>query len=128
MPADLSRQFLTKGREDEVLLERIVSDPDVSDSIFGFHVQQAIEKYVKAVLAHFQVKVPKVHDIAFLLGRAEDAGAPSVVDVDRADSYTVFAVEDRYPFMPISLPEDRHAGLRFVTEVREWAEGVLNGA
>ncbi|MGH2805882.1 MAG: HEPN domain-containing protein [Actinomycetota bacterium] len=125
MPPDLAEQFLTKGGEDERLLELVVDDQTVSESIYGFHVQQAIEKYVKAVLARFQVKVPKVHDIAYLLGRAEGAGAPSVIDVDRADGFTIFAVEDRYPFLSIGLPESRQDALDFVVEVRTWAEGVV---
>lgn len=50
-PLDLARAFLQKGYEDEVLLGKLVTDTEVSESIFGFHVQQAAEKYIKAVLA-----------------------------------------------------------------------------
>lgn len=124
MRPDLAEQFIHKGREDETLLERIAGDESISDSIFGFHAQQALEKYVKAVLARFEVKVPKSHDLAYLIGQAVAAGASEEIDLDRADTYTVFAVEDRYPFIGVGLPEAREETIGFVRQVRTWAERI----
>ena len=55
-PLDLARAFLQKGDEDEVLLGKLETDTEVSESIFGFHVQQAAEKYIKAFLTWHQVE------------------------------------------------------------------------
>ncbi len=127
MPPDLAAQYLKKGREDETLLERIAKDPAVSDSIYGFHAQQAVEKYLKAVLAHLQVRVRKVHDLQYLLQQLADAGATDLPDVDVADSFTIFAVEDRYPFGEVGLPASREEILTFVSGVRVWAETAISG-
>ncbi len=128
MPPDLAQHFLAKGREDEALLEKIVDDETISDGIFGFHVQQAIEKYVKAVLIRFGIRLPGAHDLYELFTTAEVSGAPVDIDADRADQYTMVGVEARYPEAALSeeLPEPRADALSFVAEVRSWAEELLN--
>ena len=39
-----ARLFLAKATEDERLLAAVVDKPDLSDAIYGFHCQQAVEK------------------------------------------------------------------------------------
>jgi hypothetical protein len=39
-----ARRFLAKAAEDEALLDAVLAKPEVSDSIYGFHAQQAAEK------------------------------------------------------------------------------------
>ena len=41
--------------ESESILDRVLDDPDVPDEVLGFHVQQSIEKRIKAVLAFHEV-------------------------------------------------------------------------
>lgn len=65
-PLDLARAFIEKGTEDEVLLSELVSHPEVSDEIFGFHVQQAAEKFIKAVLAVEETRPTRSHDLGAL--------------------------------------------------------------
>ena len=125
MPPDLAAEYLRKGQEDEAMLAEVVDNAAIADSIFGFHVQQAIEKYIKAVLARLGVKVPKRHDLAYLLQEAESAGATDLPDIDRVDGFTPFGVEDRYPFALIAFPEARSDALTFVGSVRAWAEGIV---
>ena len=43
--------LLRKAGQDEILLEEVVRSKRISDEIIGFHCQQAIEKYLKAVLS-----------------------------------------------------------------------------
>jgi HEPN domain-containing protein len=40
-----------KATGDDATLERLLDDHDVPDDALGFHVQQAVEKRLKAVLA-----------------------------------------------------------------------------
>ena len=50
-------------------------DPEVfSDEIFGFHVQQAVEKALKAWLCALGVPFPRTHDLDELGALLEDAG------------------------------------------------------
>lgn len=48
---DLALILLQKAREDELAVDRLIDDVQISDAIVGFHLQQATEKLLKAVLA-----------------------------------------------------------------------------
>jgi hypothetical protein len=44
--------YLKKAAEDEVLLDEVLASPRVSDTVIGFHCQQAAEKLLKALLSY----------------------------------------------------------------------------
>jgi hypothetical protein len=48
---ELALLLARKAEGDESVLDRLLDDPDVPDDVLGFHVQQAVEKRLKAVLA-----------------------------------------------------------------------------
>jgi HEPN domain-containing protein len=65
------------------------------DEIFGFHVQQAVEKCLKAWMCAMGVTYPLTHQISRLLVLLRNAGA----DVDAYwwfDEFTIFAHQARY--------------------------------
>lgn len=39
--------YLQKAAEDEVLLDEVLDSIRISDSVIGFHCQQAVEKFLK---------------------------------------------------------------------------------
>jgi HEPN domain-containing protein len=125
-PLDLARAFIKKGLEDETLLTKVQDDPDVSDDLFGFHVQQAIEKYLKAVLAITQTRPTQTHDLTVLMNEIEASGEGLTDEVRQAESWTPFAVRNRYPFMGSAPEIDRQRALVVVAAIRSWAEGVSN--
>jgi antitoxin (DNA-binding transcriptional repressor) of toxin-antitoxin stability system len=45
-----ARLLLRKARQDQVIVSRAVDDAEIAEEIVGFHVQQACEKCMKAVL------------------------------------------------------------------------------
>ena len=53
---DLATRFSRKARSDEIALDKLAGDPDVPDDLIGFHAQQALEKLLKAALAHAGVR------------------------------------------------------------------------
>ena len=122
-PLDLARQFLQLARQDESLLEVGIDDPRISDSIFGFHAQQACEKSLKAILAIEQVRPRHIHDLEDLLQEiGESVEVPT--EVASVTVLTPFAVDNRYPLgSPPAI--DRRSTLILVTRVREWAESVV---
>lgn len=123
-PLDLARAFLEKGREDEVLLDRIVSDSGIADSLFGFHAQQAVEKYLKAVLAIDQERPQRTHDLGVLADQCLQAGHALPDELEGIVDLSRYAVQERYPIAP-TPPVDRSAALDLVVRVRAWAEGVI---
>ena len=71
--------MLALAREDLALLEVLRDDDRISNRLFGFHAQQAVEKALKAWLALAGVDYPKIHDLeellAILAGRGEAVSA-----------------------------------------------------
>ena len=65
--------------------------------IIAFHCQQAVEKYLKALLVRHQIEFPKTHDIAKLLDRVATVNANMAESLRDADVLTPFGVEVRYP-------------------------------
>src|SRR4051794_14761628 len=49
--ADTSRILLRKAGEDATAVRELAHNPEIADSIIGFHAQQAVEKWLKALLA-----------------------------------------------------------------------------
>ena len=66
-----------------------------ADEIFGFHVQQAVEKCLKAWMCAVGITYPFTHQISRLLVLLRDAGA----EVDAfwwLDEFTIYAHQARY--------------------------------
>ena len=45
------RIFLAKADQDELAARQLAADPRLGDEIIGFHLQQAVEKRLKALLS-----------------------------------------------------------------------------
>jgi len=120
----LAEIFLLTARRDEQAFSTLADDPNLHDSLAGFHAQQAIEKALKAVLAHSGVSFRRTHDIAELLDMLEDAGLAAPPHADRLDELNPYAVEMRYGLIePSGL--DRAATARWVQDVIRWAGGII---
>ncbi len=66
-----------------------------ADEIFGFHVQQAVEKLLKAWLALLGKAYPATHDLARLLEILKTCDT-NVLDFADLTEYTSYAVRFRY--------------------------------
>lgn len=126
-PLDLARAFMEKGREDEVLLERIVADDAIADALFGFHAQQAVEKYLKAVLAIDQERPERTHDLGVLAAQCDRAGHLLPEELDGISDLSRYAVQERYP-MALTPPVDRKPVLDLVVKARAWAQAAVDSA
>lgn len=94
---ELVREWLRKADADLRLAEHILPDAGEFANAVAFHCQQAVEKYLKALLTWGQVDFPKSHDLERLLelvGPFEPELVESVADVI---ILTPFGVELRYP-------------------------------
>ena len=87
---------LAGAAERDISALRGMDDATVfANEIFGFHVQQAAEKLLKAWLASWGEAYPLSHDLAALLDMLNSAGA-DVADFDGLVDYTRYAVRLRY--------------------------------
>jgi HEPN domain-containing protein len=67
-----------------------------------FHAQQAAEKALKAVLVHHGIRVPRSHDMAYLMSiLPESVGVPPTL-IELPD-LTKYAVQQLYPGEPFPL-------------------------
>ena len=66
-------RLLRIARRDLRMARRLL-DPDVQEASWGWALQQAFEKLLKAWLHHLGVKPPHSHDFARLLVLLEQAG------------------------------------------------------
>lgn len=97
-------------------------DPEIDDEAVGFHAQQAIEKWIKAVMALHGLEEVRIHDLGRLLELLRGAGVELRPDVDRVDELTIYAVPMRYDELLDAEPLERDAAIALVEEVGEMGD------
>src|SRR3954449_8486863 len=118
---DLARVLARKAQGDERVVQALAPNPEIDDEAVGFHAQQAIEKWLKAVMAFHGLEEVRTHDLGrllVLLGKAEVDSPPGA---DRLDDLSIYAVPLRYADLLDAEPLDRDATVSLVAEVSEWA-------
>ena len=119
-------QFLRKAADEEALLDVALTEPKVTDSIYGFHCQQAAEKLLKALLSAKRVRFQKTHDLQELLTLLEGAGEVLPGALCRVDELTPYAVEWRYDYPPADRSFDRAAARQLVRELRAFVHQKIH--
>jgi HEPN domain-containing protein len=122
---DLAVRFARKARSDEIALEKLADDPDVPDDLIGFHAQQALEKLLKAALAHAGIAPPRIHDLGELIARLSDVDLAPPASANKARALVPWAVEFRYEDI-LDEQLDRAAAREAVADLREWVDGLLD--
>lgn len=121
---DVAARFVRKAHSDEIALDKLADDPDVPDDLIGFHSQQALEKLLKAALAHAGVVPPRIHDLGELLTLLRDAGLSPPVSVSDARVLVPWAVDFRYDDV-LEERLDRDAARVAVEKMRAWVDDLL---
>lgn len=119
--SSVARLLLESARQDENAVAALSSASDIGDAIVGFHVQQAVEKALKAVLSSNAIVFRRTHDIAELLDLLADSGLPPPPEAETLDEFNPYAVEARYGLVNLS-GLDRQKIRMTVRLVLAWAE------
>ncbi len=93
---DLGAQLLRRAADDEAAAAALLDVDGVSESIVGFHAQQAVEKALKAVLATSGIEFPFTHNVGLLVALCERAGMAPPSELADVDQLTPYAVQLRY--------------------------------
>jgi HEPN domain-containing protein len=122
------RQWVQKAEADWRVSRYLLGDSDFHGEGIVFHAQQAVEKYLKAVLIWHQVEFSKTHDIARLLvlvASCDPALAESLRDVVEL---TPYGAEYRYPgeYPPVT-PSDAREAMEMADRVRAQVRPRLPG-
>jgi HEPN domain-containing protein len=107
-------------------MQWLASKPEISDEIVGFHAQQAVEKWLKAVLGSRSIEFEYTHDLRRLIGEVMTAVGEFPFDLPEVVALTEHAVPLRYDEILDTEPLDRQAVVRLVKEVGEWADAQLH--
>lgn len=92
----------------------------------GFDCQQAVEKYIKALLTYYQIEFPKTHDLAKLLGLLGSVDPETAQALSRTNWLTPFGVDVRYPDdAPHMLPGDEIRAIEDARLAKEVTMRVL---
>ena len=122
-----AKLLLAKARDDEILVEEIISKERIRDEIIGFHAQQAAEKLLKALLMARNIPYRKTHDLRELIDLIRDRDIQFPESLMEIRTLSPFAVEFRYDYLPVEeeLPFDRQKALEMVRNLRKWVEGEM---
>lgn len=119
---DYIDKWLFRADEDVAVIDELVqSDPQAYASTICFHAQQAVEKYLKALLASKGVDFPKTHDVDFPLAECRRVASGELDDID-LKSLTDFGVSVRYPD-DFFVPEPSEAS--YYAEIARQIQGIV---
>ncbi|HEY5943364.1 MAG TPA: HEPN domain-containing protein [Solirubrobacterales bacterium] len=122
---DLAKVLARKAEGDARVARKLAPDPDIDDEAVGFHAQQAIEKWLKTVMALRGLEEARIHDLGRILEILGEAGVDLPPGADRLDDLSIYAVPMRYADLLDAEPLDRKATVALVKQVGEWADSQL---
>ena len=121
---DHARGWLLKGDSD-LQTARLVLAGDGPFDTACFHAQQAVEKYLKALLAYAGRPIPRTHNLEDLVGPCESLYPKLDLDEVELSELTPFAVELRYDFEFWPSRDDTVDAIGTVEQVRRAVLAVL---
>jgi len=98
----------------------LVATEDQADHVIGFHLQQAVEKALKSVLAERAIEIPRTHDLGYLVELLGGFDIEIPEAITSSDWLTPWGVLFRYDSNPDTL--DRDKGLETATAAIGLAE------
>jgi HEPN domain-containing protein len=122
---DLVREWVEKAEGDYRTAEResIVTEGPNWDAVC-FHAQQAVEKYVKALLQQEGTPIPRSHDLPALATALLTDHAGWASEAASLARLSVFAVELRYPG-EAATKKDAQEAVRIMQEWRKRLRSAL---
>lgn len=124
----MSLTLARKASADATAAREFAGNPDITDEIIGFHAQQAIEKWLKAIIAGRGEAFEHTHDLRRLVHLAVRDLKNAPFDLDAVIAMTQYAAPLRYEDLLDAEPLDRETTISLVDKVGLWAEGVVKGA
>ncbi|MGH2831508.1 MAG: HEPN domain-containing protein [Solirubrobacteraceae bacterium] len=119
--------LLDRAVEDELAARSLLPIEGVTDAGVGFHVQQAVEKSLKAMLAFKGVEFPYSHDLDGLVRLCEKNGIEVPDDLFGVGRLSVFGVRLRYDVSPVPRL-DRDQALKWAAVAIAWTQSVIDSA
>ena len=106
-------------------MRKLADDSEIADDIIGFHVEQAVEKWPKAVIGNRGTRFEYRQDLCHLIELARAAVDDFPFEIGAVIALTEYAVPLRYDELLDVEPLDREATVALVQEDGRWAPGQL---
>ena len=125
--AEAVRILLAKADQDELAARQLSADPRMGDEVIGFHLQQAVEKRLKALLAFHEIPYRRTHDLLELMDLLIARGYPVPLALEALQEMTPFAVEYRYEHLDHyeDAPLDRERVLALSNDLKTWIQDQI---
>lgn len=117
-----------KAGDDAAAMCELAGNPEISDEIIGFHAQQAVEKWLKAVLGSQGVAFEYTHDLRRLIAEVDALLGEFPFDTPEVIALTEHAVPLRYDEILDTEPLDRDATVALIEEVGRWASAQVDAS
>ena len=104
--ANPESESLLKIARRDLQAASLLQDPAADEANWGFQIQQAVQKALKAWLFSLGDDPPFIHNLTALFGRITDRGG-NVEPFLPLEAFTVFAVQFRYDAEPEPMDLDR---------------------
>jgi HEPN domain-containing protein len=124
-----TQRWLEYAEQDEasvgILLQTHLYNPCL------YHAQQAIEKYLKAVMSEREIRIQRIHSIRGLVNIFTEHAVDVDMHDDEIDLIDSIYMPARYPVgsvLPLFEPNQTicEQCLQIVQRIRTWAESTLN--
>jgi HEPN domain-containing protein len=109
---DVAKRWFSKGNNDLIAGDHILTMPNPPTDTICFHSQQAAEKYLKGFLVFNDIEAPKIHGLEELISMCIKIDSDFSKLFDIASDLSGYAVEIRYPLeadYEITIEESQHA-------------------
>lgn len=128
---DFQRILLRQAAKDLRAAEVLGREVDRDVEIVGFHLQQAVEKALKAVLETRRIAYPLTHDLVKLRQLLGEASGECPVGLDEARTLNPFAVRFRYEDVEqddsSEADLDVAQGIETASRAVAWARKIVEG-
>ena len=95
-----AQEWFERGRHDLETAQLLYDERGYTDSI-AYHIQQAVEKYLKGYLVLHGKKPPKIHELDTLLNHVNVFDVSLDNFLELCEKASRYYIEDRYPPGPI---------------------------
>jgi HEPN domain-containing protein len=116
---EVAQLLLQKAREDLSAAQVLVATENQADHVIGFHLQQAVEKALKSLLAKHAIEIPRTHDLGYLIEVLSSLDVEIPATISSSDWLTPWGVLFRYD-------DDRDGALEAATAAIGFAEQLVN--
>ncbi len=121
---ELALMLIAKAEGDESILDKLLDDTDVPDDALGFHLQQATEKRLKAVLTVHEIEYDRTHSVSYLTALLEHHGIDLPECREQIEELTPWAVAARYDDT-FEATLDRTAARELAKQMRDWSQRAI---